>query len=173
MKKAIINNAGIYFYSIIGGLLFSLIVNYPIRLIFTELNDVGTLVGGISDLIGSLGFMFVLGFKSGYKRRILDLKKIILSLLIVLGVVVAFGVIVGNAVYVTGPTDFLATYFFEKTNPDLYHSKEALRYATDWRYSMLFSITAFVLIYSPLIIFAQCLGVKKHIKDFDKLKNKG
>ncbi len=168
MKKSFIFVSETYFFSIGIGLLISIVIGLPLKLIFTKVNN--SLLNFIVDFIVAIICMFIFGFKFGYKSRIFKIKNTLLALLIVFGIIIVFGVVIGSAVYVTGPTDVFATYFFEKTNPDLFYSKEALRDALDWRYSMLFSIIAYIFVYSPIIILAEYLGVKKHIKDFDKLK---
>lgn len=170
MKKSFVDTFVIWFSSIGLALLIGILVNIPMKFIFPNVDN--SLLDGIYSVLIALIIMFCLSFALGYKNKKFEIKKIILSLALVFGFVFLLTVILDVAVYITGPTDHFATYIFEKSNPDLYWSKEAIRPAVRWRYGITLFSGAYLLIYSPLIILAQYLGAKKHKKDFDKLKPK-
>lgn len=109
----------------------------------------------------AVGSPFVLFFKDGNRNKRFKAKELLLSLLILFGSLLIVTYILKPAVYVSGPTNFLARYVLLKVNPGLVDGMAMLK-----RYIMELMVLAFVFVYSPIILLAEYLGAKKHKKEF-------
>jgi hypothetical protein len=143
-------------------LLFVIITNVPLKFIMREIYNEITyfLVSEISLIIG----MFALFFRDGYRARKIELKPFAIGLLIQFSLMVIFTLFIGPAIYVSGPTNILAREI--AFSYDL--GPTATKVMSN-RYSLLLMIIAYIIVYVPIMIFAERLGIKKRNKLF---KNK-
>ena len=126
-----------------------------------------------SDLINFIiGFtsvvisMFVLGLIDGYKSKKIELKLFLLSSFIFLIVLISVISIIGHAIYISGPTDYLASYIHD-VNASLINGKVMFN-----KYCIVFMIGAYIFLYAPIILIAENLGVKIRKKQFINYKDK-
>lgn len=110
--------------------------------------------------------LFVFFYKLGYKERKLKIKSFSASLTLLLILLLLFAVFVGHAVYVSGATVYLGDYLFKKLQPKLYFRPINLRTETRNLYQIATLITAYAFVYTPIMIIARYLGIKKHKKDY-------
>ena len=164
MKKYLKNFERIfvnYFASMGISLLFVIITNIPLKLVmgesYNELTDF--LLSEISLIIA----IFVLFFIDGYRARKIEVKPFIIGQLMQLILVLVFTLFIGPAIYVSGPTNILAREIAFCYDLDPMHTKIMYN-----RYSLFLAIVTFIIIYAPIMILAERLGVKKISKMFQK-----
>ena len=164
MKKYLKNFERIfvnYFASMGISLLFVIITNIPLKLVMSESYNESTyfLVSEISLIIA----IFILFFIDGYRARKIDVKPFIIGQIMQLILVSVFTLFIGPAIYVSGPTNILAREI--AFCYDLAPMATKIIYN---RYSLLLAIVTFIIIYAPIMILAERLGVKKRSKMFQK-----
>ena len=164
MKKYLKNFERIfvnYFASMGISLLFTVITNIPLKLVMGESYNELTyfLLSEISLIIA----IFVLFFIDGYRARKIEVKPFIIGQLMQLILVFVFTLFIGPAIYVSGPTNILAREI--AFCYDLAPMATKIMYN---RYSLFLAIVTFIIIYAPIMILAERLGVKKRSKMFQK-----
>ncbi len=150
----------IFFAALAFGLLVSVLCNIPLKFMEGINVNIGNFVTGI---IATISTLFILSFKEGYHFKEFKIKIIILSILTLFILQFILVAIFGHAVYISGPTVFLARYVLAVVNPELINGKEMLE-----NYRLLFMLLADFVVYLPIILFGEFLGAKKHKKDFSK-----
>ena len=164
MKKYLKNFERIFvnYFAAMGiSLLFVIIINIPLKLVMGESYNELTyfLVSEIPLIIA----IFILFFIDGYRVRKIEVKPFIIGQAMQLILVSAFTLFIGPAVYVSGPTNILAREI--AFCYDLVPTATKIMYN---RYSLLLAIVTFIIIYAPIMIFAERLGVKKRGNRFKK-----
>lgn len=144
----------VYYFASVGiSLLANILLSIPLKFIIkSNMSLVSFIVGTLSMLLS----LFILFYRYGYKVKKLELKYFLLSLALILLLLVAVLFIIGHAVYIAGPTEFLDEYF-SKT---LIQSPINPKVAVDLTSAALM-ISAFLLLYTPTILLAEKIGVKK------------
>lgn len=155
----------VYYFASMGiSLLVSILLNTPMKLLLGDkFNDLTEFFISIFPLIISL---FVLFCIDGYRTKKLELKLFALSELILLVLLIVVIYFIGCAVYISGPTDYLAWHILYKVNLTLINGKVMLNQCC-----MVLMICSFVFLYAPLMLIAEFLGVKIRNKQFQKYKN--
>ena len=64
--------------------------------------------------------------------------------------------VIGRAIYISGPTDYLAYCILHKVNPYLINRKVMHNRLCLW-----LMVGAFVFVYTPLMVLGKCLGFRK------------
>jgi hypothetical protein len=154
----------VYYFAAMGlSLLISVLLNIPIKILMGDkFSSLTSFYISILPLILSL---FVLFCVDGYKTKQFEFKLFLFSeiiLLILLAVVVYF---IGRAVYISGPTDYLARHIIYKVNHTVINGKALLN-----NYCMGLMIFAYLLLYSPLMLIAEYTGTRIRDKSFAKYK---
>ena len=148
-------NVFAYYFASIGiSLLVEVLLNIPLKLIFTNFNDFSCF---LISFIAFLASVIVLFYRYGYKYKKFEFKLFIFSLLLLLFLIVALIYIIGHAVYISGPTVYLTLHLF---NADglLINKVETLH-----QFCTLLTVGAYVLLYSALMMLFYYLGVKKRM----------
>lgn len=144
----------VYYFASVGiSLLANIALSIPLRFIFQ--NHI-SLTGFIVGIISMLASLFVLFYRDGYKTKKLELKYFLPSLAIILLLLVAVLLIIGHAVYIAGPTEFLDEYFPKMLIQSPINSKVTVNLI-----SASLMISAFLVLYTPTILLAEKIGVKK------------
>ena len=123
-------------------------------------NNLTSFFIGMTSLMIALLLLF---YKDGFRHKKFQLKLFLLSeltLLLLLIIVIYF---IGRAVYISGPTDYLARYILYLTNPSMINGKIMLN-----QYCMILMICAYVFLYAPIILIAEYMGVKRSHNQFKK-----
>ncbi len=116
---------------------------------------------GIALLFGVLcNIPFKLLLDNNFK--VFKLKTFLFSELLLLILLIVVIYIIGRAVYILGPTDYLAHYILHLANPSMINGKIMLN-----QYCMILMFCAYVFLYAPIII-AEYIGVKKNNNQFKK-----
>ncbi len=160
-----------FFMSVLAGLGITLLLDTPIKLI-RDLN-----MGLGQFLIHFLGMCVVLYFRS-YRRSYhansytytFQFKKVLLfvgmvfvsQVLLVLILGVKNG---GHAVYIAGPSRWLAKYILSVCD-----TTEISQYTMYRQLNWLFMILLDVLVYAPIMILGEYWGYKKHSKEITTAK---
>ncbi len=161
-------NVFVYYFASLGiSLLIGIILNIPLKLLFDIDKNILNFIPSILCVSISL---FVLFFKNGYSDKKFQTKNFLFSLILLLVLIIILTMLIGHAIYISGPTNYIADFIFKKLNPDLYYTPIELRTITLNRYKTIAMISAFVFIYSPIMLLGEYLGTKKHKRDFKKIK---
>ena len=155
----------VYYFASMGiSLLAIILLDIPMKFLlgdnFSDLTEF--FISALSLVIS----LFILFYRDGFQNKKFDLKLFLFSelmLLVLLIVVIHF---IGRAVYISGPTDYLARYILYKVNPTLINGKVMLN-----KYCLVLMICAYVFLYAPLIVIAEYVGAKIRNKQFSKYKN--
>ena len=144
----------VYYFSSMGiALLFEVLLNLPLKfLLGKNFNNLTSFFIGMTSLMIALLLLF---YKDGFRH-----KKFQLTLLLLLIIVIYF---IGRAVYISGPTDYLARYILYLTNPSMINGKIMLN-----QYCMILMICAYAFLYAPIILIAEYIGVKRSHNQFKK-----
>lgn len=155
----------VYYFASMGlSLLAIFILNIPMKLLLGD--NYSDLTDFFISVLSFIVSLFVLLCIDGYRAKKFELKLFIfseLTLLVLLIIVICF---IGRAVYISGPTDSLARYILYKVNPGLINGNVMLN-----RYCMVLMICAYVILYAPVMLIAEYIGVKIRNKQFAKDKN--
>ncbi len=153
-----------YFASMGASVLIGVLFNVPMKLLLgNKFNDFTSFIVGIISLLIS---MFVLFFIDGYRTKKFELKRILLSELILLSLLTVVVYFIGRAIYISGPTDYLAWHILKKVNPTLINGKAMLN-----KYCLVLMISAYVVLYAPLMLIAEYLGYKGKLCSIRKMTN--
>ena len=115
--------------------------------------------------------LFIFFYKLGYKERKFKIKSFSASLALLMILLLLFAVFVGHAVYVSGATVYLGDFLFKKYQPGLYYRPVDLRTQTRNLYQITSLVCSYIFVYTPLMLIAKYLGIKKHRNDYTKPKN--
>ncbi len=155
----------IYFASMGLSLLASTLLNIPLKFIIKDYNNLTNFLVGI---IGLIIAMFALSFIYGYKANKLEIKPFLcaaVTFLILLIIVISF---IGRAVYISGPTDYLASYIVDNLSSTFATEKQLLN-----QRCLIYMVCAYIVLYMPTIIIAKLVGVnikKQQLKNLSALK---
>jgi len=153
-----------YFASMGASVLIGVLLNVPMKLFLgNKFNDFTSFIVGIISLLIS---MFVLFYIDGYRTKKFELKRFLISELILLSLLIVVIYIIGRAIYISGPTDYLAWHILDKVNPTLINGKAMLN-----KYCLVLMISAYVVLYAPLILIAEYLGCKSKLNNIKKMVN--
>jgi len=109
--------------------------------------------------------LFIFFYKLGYKEKQLKIKSFSLSLVLLLTLLLLFAFFIGHAIYVSGATVYLGDYLFKKFQPELY----GLNIQTRNLYQIASLFSTYCFVYTPIMIIAKYLGIKKHKRDYSKI----
>ena len=144
--------------------IIAIILNIPLKFIIPNFNN---LTNFIIDLLGLSTALFVIFFNDGYSDKKFELKPLLIALGLLLCFVTLVSTIIGHAVYISGPTIYLADYIISVKAP-----AHALDLLILYRYSLIFMLLAFIFIYTPIMLIANYLGVRFKKRKFTYTKNK-
>ncbi len=153
-------------FSLIYSLIFTMLRATTLRLTIDKY-DANFIHFTVQFLIFVIS-LFLFFYKLGYKEQKLKIKSFCASLALLLILLLLFAILVGHAIYVSGATVYLGDYLFKKIQPNLYFRPTDLRTETRNLYQITTLITAYVFVYTPTMLIAKHLGIKKHKKDFSK-----
>ena len=151
-----------YFASMLISLFASIVLNIPLKFLITNYNNLTNFIVGVLSLCIALFSIF---FYEGYKTKKFVLKSLLISLGLLLCFVVIISTLIGHAVYISGPTVYLADYIIRVKAP-----AHALDLLVLYRYSLIFMLLAFIFIYAPIMLIANYLGVKFKNRKFTYTK---
>lgn len=137
-------------------LLFFILLDFPIKMLFGSKGELTDLIIGIVTVCASL---FVLCYRDGYHSTKLELKPFIRSVglfLVLLIVITCLVGLIGPAIYVSGPTNLLADYVVDQAGLYFEERKTALFW-----YCPLFMTGAYLLLYAPLMVLGKYLGFQR------------
>ena len=80
-----------------------------------------------------------------------------------------FAFFIGHAIYVSGATVYLGDFLFKKIQPNLFNRPIELKNHTRDLYQIATLFCTYIFIYSPTMIIAKYLGIKKHKRDYSKI----
>ena len=146
----------IYFSSMLVSVLIGVLLNIPLKLIIKNYNELTSFIVGI---ISAIITMAILSFIDGSRVKKYEFKYLILSSAILLVLLIIITSIIGRAVYISGPTNYLAHYIVDMVEKSLISEKILLN-----RCCLVLMIIAYIFLYTPIILIAEYLGVKKRIK---------
>ena len=149
-----------YFSSFVIALIVCIICSIPVRFIRTLNSGMGDFIVSIIITVISL---FVMSYNEGYRHREFQLKLIFISIIFLLCSQIILVLIIGHAAYITGPTIHLAYYI----KPEFIRGNEPLK-----NLNTNLMILAFLIIYSPIMVLGEYIGVRKHRKDFANKRKK-
>ena len=152
-----------YFASMIITQIIAIILNIPLKFIIPNFNNLSNF---IIDLLGLSTTLFVIFFNDGYSDKKFELKPLLIALGLLLCFVTLVSTIIGHAVYISGPTVYLANYIL--------HLKEPMKIFDPIivnRFCLYLFLLAFVLIYAPIMITANYLGMKFKKRKYKYTKN--
>ena len=153
-----------YFASMGASVLIGVLLNVPLKLLLgNKFNDLTNFFVSIFSLLIS---MFVLFYIDGYRTKKFELKRILLSELILLALLIIVIYFIGRAIYISGPTDYLARHILDKVNPTLINGKVMLN-----KYCMILMICFYIFLYAPLMLIAEYLGYKGKLSNIRKMVN--
>ena len=144
----------VYYFASVGiSLLANILLSIPlIFIIKSNMSLVSFIVGTLSMLLS----LFILFYRDGYKVKKLELKYFLPSLAVILLLLISVLFVIGHAVYIAGPTEFLDEYFPKMLIQSPINPKVAVDLT-----SAALMISAFLLLYTPTILLAEKIGVKK------------
>ncbi len=144
----------VYYFASVGiSLLANLLLNIPLKFIFENYSSLISFIVGIISMLISL---FVLFYIDGHKSKKFDFRYFLPSLALILLLLVAALFIIGHAVYIAGPTEFLDEYFPKTLIKSPINPKVTVNLC-----SALIMGMAFFILYTPTILLAETLGIKK------------
>ena len=152
-----------YFASMLISLFTSIVLNIPLKFLIPNYNNLTNFIVGILSLCIALFSIF---FHEGYKTKKFELKPLLIALGLLLCFVTLVSTIIGHAVYISGPTVYLADYIL--------HLKEPMKIFDPIivnRFCLYLFLLAFVLIYAPIMITANYLGMKFKKRKYKYTKN--
>lgn len=115
--------------------------------------------------------LFIFFYKLGYKEHKLKIKSFSVSLVLLLILLLLFAYFVGHTLYVSGATLYLGDYLFKKLDPQLFYRPPIkLKVETRNLYQISTLTCAYIFIYTPIMIIAKSLGIKKHKNYYKKIK---
>lgn len=151
-----------YFASMGASVLIGVLLNVPMKLLLgNKFDDFASFLIGIISLLIS---MFVLFFIDGYRTKRFELKRFLISELMLLSLLIVVIYFIGRAIYISGPTDYLAWHILKKVNPTLINGKAILN-----KYCLVLMISAYVVLYAPLMLIAEFLGCKSKVNNIKKI----
>ena len=142
-----------YFISMGISLLVGILLNFPIKMVFCAYTDLTAFFVGFVCVCISL---FILWYRDGYHSTNLEIKPLLLSAGILLALLIVITLLIGRAIYISGPTDYLAYYILHKANPHLINGKVMHNRLCLWLMT-----GAFVFVYMPLMVLGKYLGFKR------------
>lgn len=151
-----------YFASMLISLFTSIVLNIPLKFLIPNYNNLTNFIVGILSLCIALFSIF---FYEGYKTKKFELKSLLISLGFLLCVVTIVSTLIGHAVYISGPTVYLADYIL--------HLKEPMKIFDPIivnRCCLYLMLLAFILVYAPLMLIANYLGIKFKKRKFKYTK---
>ena len=104
----------LYFSSMLISLFASIILNIPLKFFITNYNN---LTNFIISFLGLYVALFALFFNDGYSNKKFEIKPLFIALGLLLCFVVLVSSIIGHAVYISGPTVYLADYILHLKEP--------------------------------------------------------
>ena len=134
-------------------MLANIVLSIPLKFIIKGNPSLASFIVGILSMLVSL---FILFYRDGYKTKKLELKYFLPSLAVILLLLVAALLIIGHAIYIAGPTELLDEYFPKMLIQSPLNPKVAVNLN-----SAALMIFAFLLLYTPTILLAEKIGVKK------------
>lgn len=152
-----------FFMSVLIGLGISILLDLPIKFARNINPDLGHF---IVHFLGMCIALYIRCYRRGYSANrytySFQLKKIILYIGLVFVVQILLVLILGvknggHAVYVAGPSRWLAIYTLA-----LCHSANIYEYTIFIRLNWLFMILLDILIYAPIMIIGEYLGIKEN-----------
>lgn len=149
----------VIFFSSIGiGAIVSVLMSLPIALIIDHNSSLSNFISGMCATIITL---FLLSYREGYRSKKINFIELLLIQLIVLVTQIIIVFIFGHAIYFSGPTVFLSRFILNVFHQGTINAKAILE-----NYRWTFMLAAYIFLYTPIIIFGEYLGSKKHKKDF-------
>lgn len=145
-----------YFASVGLSLLASVLLNIPLKFFIKNYNNA---VNFAIHALLMLVLLFIFFYRDGFRAKKLELKYFLPSLVVILLLLVTILFIIGHAVYIAGPTEFLDEYFPKMLLQSPINPKVAVNLI-----STALMISAFFLLYTPTILLAEALGIKKRNK---------
>ena len=152
----------LYFSSMLISLFASIILNIPLKFLITNYNNLTNFIISFLCLYVAL---FALFFNDGYSNKKFEIKPLFIALGLLLCFVVLVSFIIGHAVYISGPTVYLADYIL--------HLKEPMKIFDPIivnRCCLYLMLLAFIFIYAPMMLIANYLGVKFKNRKFTYTK---
>ncbi len=151
-----------FFMSVIIGLEIVILLDLPMKFIKTINIDLGSF---IAHFLGMCIALYVRSYRQGYFQNTrtysFAFKKTLLYVGIVFAVQIALTLIIGgHAVYISGPTVWLASYVLPAADRTFADGR-AMIAGYDW----LFMLLADVFIYAPIMILGEYLGTKQNVKE--------
>ena len=148
-----------FYISVIIGLGIVIILNIPMKFIRTINMDLGAF---IIHFLGMCISLYIRSYRRGYhtntKTYSFGLKKAILFVGIVFAIQIALILFIrGHAVYITGPTVWLASCILPAADRTVSEGRSMIA-SYDWLFMLLFD----VLIYAPIMIFGEYRGAKQN-----------
>ena len=151
-----------FFMSVLIGLGISILLDIPTKFIKTINIDLGHF---IAYFLGMCIALYVRSYQQGYHQNTrtytFQFKKTLLYVGIVFAVQIALIFIIGgHAVYISGPTYWLASYVLPAADRATIEGRLMIA-GYDW----LFMILADVFIYAPIMILGEYLGAKRNVEE--------
>ena len=147
-----------YFMSMGISLLAGIVLNLPIKMVFGAYTDLTAFLIGFICVCVSL---FLLWYRDGYHATHLDIKPLLRSAAVLLALLIIITLCIGHAIYISGPTDYLADCILYKVNPHLINGKAMYSRLCLW-----LMIGVFVCIYTPLMVLGKYCGHKRKLAVF-------
>lgn len=157
----------IYFSSMGLSLLASVLLNIPLKFLIKDYNSLTEFFVGIVGLILA---MFTLSFFYGYKTNKFEIMPIVFAAAVFLILLTIVICLIGRAVYISGPTNYLARYIVDNVTSTVTNENVLLN-----QHCLVFMICAYIFLYIPTIIIAQFAGFsvkKQQLKKLNAYKNK-
>lgn len=137
-------------------MLFFILLDFPIKMLFSAKGELTDLIIGIVTVCASL---FVLCYRDGFHSTKLELKPFVFSMalfLLLLNAITCLLGLIGSAIYVSGPTNLLAEYVVNQAGLYFEERKTALFW-----YCPLFMTGAYLFLYAPLMVLGKYLGFRR------------
>lgn len=171
--KAFLKNFSYYlvnfFMSVIIGLGVSILLDLPMKFTRVINMDLGAF---IVHFLGMCIALYVRSYRHGYLQNTrtysFAFKKTLLYVGIVFAVQIALTLIIGgHAVYISGPTVWLASYVLPAADRTFADGR-AMIAGYDW----LFLLLADVFIYAPIMILGEYRGAKQNVEEITQENQK-
>lgn len=148
-----------FFMAVIVGLSIVILLSIPMRFIRSINTDLSSFV---VHFLSMCIVLYIRSYHRGYhintKTYTFDLKKTILFVCIVFAIQIALiFVIGGHAVFISGPSVWLASYILPTADRTVIDGRAMIAY-----YDWLLMILTDIFIYAPIMIFGEYQGAKKN-----------
>lgn len=164
--KALVKDSGYYFVNffmaVLVGLAITLVLDLPLKFIRVINVDLGHFA---INLLGMCFALYTRSYRQGYHQNTrtytFQYKRTLRCTGVIFAVQIALILIIGgHAVYISGPTYWLASFVQSVVAPDPAKAKIVLAL-----YNWLFMLLADVLIYAPIMLAGEYLGARDNTNE--------